>query len=1029
MSGLNLACWSRKSVDPSPRRTDANVAEARDSFAARLGMLCNGFATAAASRRDQIRARIDLRKTERHAKEQPETAEERQQAAARLLESLLAASHADHGAALEKHARVDVVSQFVRDLSSDERHDCLHLLRAYRTEIQALLLERYRSSDATIKRTAAILADDLNLLRSELVRAEAGDNRQSTSPFDIGEYEAALRAVVNAIVEDQGTPQSRRAVREALDNAVACGGASRALSGKALDAYNDAVLGVLIRRPDRELALVHAWFERERGDAADAGYRQCIGQNNAFAARELSKLRSAVASIEANTESARQSKAKLRAAFAVPCLAAINQALRHFEDRRFESIAPYSRWDTLEGHLLPPAFSTEDVRKFAALHGRLEAILQPRLVDASGRKVAVLKDNIAFLESQADQLVSLSMEQYGALVTHAKEGSLTPDVVRDAYAVIDAAIERFAGAVRADVAEQANNLPVLAKAICDRFVVDETGFARLRDSQFGNHREQINTLIAVLNHLAVVQGATRSRGPILDDATVAELLQFLTRIAHQLSDSQRRLLMECGGVHHAIPDIAMLGETLQRGMRQLQHPPASPAALLRTIKDIADSGLALQRLAGMDDAVAAKSDRAGSAAPGPSWELTDLRGLFRFVIGEKLTPKAIAALQDKMHRADYMACHHAVGRLADAVKPFVDRQETNASVGALSDEIIRWNASYGILASELAAQSRRPMTSRPVDLQKYRRLVEKTLKDAYGLMVSVDKDRINILGSLGTEYFVKDDRGVHRARLVKAPLTEAQLDAIKQHSLYAKEGGLSERATLVFPQYKDSRGKPHQFTVAEQWAADVGRCDMQAGNVLLSMKDVNNAELPRVSNPPEASGAKHSAKATIVRTSNNGALYRFMQSLLALCDGDHERLFRATQQMNQAFQSGAYVALTMEDFGSFGRGEPKLFDSDRGSLPQDNVIKYVCSRRPDGGLGFTATMELPRINAVVRDDDLRGLTAESWLDSARSAFRIQTSWVYTRSGKIVLDDKRPCERSYVLVLGRETHPASEAVGH
>ncbi|NSX02196.1 hypothetical protein [Cupriavidus gilardii] len=1029
MSGLNLACWSRKPVDPSPRRTDANVAEARDSFTARLGMLCNGFATAASSRRDQIRARIDLRKAEGRAKERPETAEERQQAAARLLESLLAASHADHGAALEKRARVDVVSQFVRDLSSDERHDCLHLLRAYRTEMEAGLLERYRSSDATIKRTAAILADDLNLLRSELVRAEAGDNRQSTSPIDIGEYETALRALVNAIVEDKGTSETRKAVREALDNAVACGAASRALSEKALDAYNDTVLGVLIRRPDRELALLHAWFESERGDAADARYRQCIGQNNAFAARELSKLRSVVASIEANTEGARQSKAKLRAAFAVPCFAAINQALRHFEDRRFESIAPYSRWDTLKRHLLPPAFSTEDVSRFAALHGRLEAILQPRLVDASGRSAAVLKDNVAFLENEVDELVSLAMEQYGALVTHAKEGSLTPDVVRHAYAVIDRAIEQFAGAVRADVAEQANNLPVLTKTICDRFVVDETGFARLRDSQFGNHQKQINTLIAVLNHLAVVQGATPSQGPILDDATVARLLQFLTRIAHQLSDSQRRLLMECGGVHHAIPDIAMLGQALQRGMGQLQHPPASPAALLRTIKDIADSGLALQRLARTEDAVAATSDRAGSAAPGTHWELTYLRGLFRFVIGEKLTPKAMAALQDKMHRADFMACHHAVGRLADAVKPFVDRQKTNASVGTLSDEIIRWNASYGILAGELAAQSRRPMTSRPVDLQKYRRLVEKTLKDAYGLMVSVAKDRINILGSLGTEYFVTDDQGVHRARLVKAPLTEAQLDAIKQHSIYAKEGSLSERATLVFPQYKDSTGKPHQFTVAEAWAVDVGRCEMQAGNVLLSMKDVNNAELPRVSGPRKASDAKQSEKAAIVRTSDNAALYRFMQSLLALCGGDHARLFRATQQMNQAFQTGAYVALTMEDFGSFGRGEPKLFDSARGSLPQDNLIKYVCSRRPDGTLQFTATMELPRINAVVRDDDLRGLTAESWLDSARSAYRIQTSWVYTRSGKIMLDDERPCERSYVLVLGRETHPASEAVGH
>lgn len=1028
MFGLNLPCWSRKSADPSPRGTDENVAAMRDGFSVRLRQLCNEFSTAAASRRDGIRARIDSRKAEGHAKECPETVQERRQAAARLLDSLLTVSPGEGGAALEKRARADVVSGLVRDLSSEQRQDCLHLLRAYRIEIEDLLVERYQSPDAAVQRTAAILADDLNLLRKELVQAEAGNNRENTSPFVVADYEAALGALIKAIDRDDGTPGSRKAVREALDSAVACGGASRGLSGEALEAYNNAILAVLTRQPDRVLAGLHRWFQDERGDAADNKFQQCVGHNNAFATRELAKLRSVVASIEANTESARQFKAKLRAALAVPCLAAINQALRHFEDRRFDSIAPYSRLGTLEQYFLPPAFSTEDVSKFAELHGRIHAILQPQLVHASGRNVPALKDNIPFLEAEVDELVSLLMEQYGALVTHAKEGSLTAEVVQQAYAAMDGAVERFAGAVRENVAEQVVDLVDGTKAICDRFLVDETGFSRLRNGEFSDHERQIDTLIAVLNHLAAVQGATRSRGPILDDAAVADVLQLLTRIAHQLSESQRRLLLECGGIHPAIPDIAMHGHALQKAIEQLQHPPASPAALLRTVKDIADSGLALQRLV-HSDGDAAKPPSADSAEQRSLSDLRYLRGLFRFVIGEKLTRRAIVALQDKMHRDDFNACHHVVGRLADEVKPVADRLPATESADALTDEMIRWNASYGILSSELAAQIGKKKDGRPVDLQKYRRLAEKTMRDAYGLMVSVDKGRVNILGSLGTEYFVMEGPNIQRARFVKAPLSDAQLEAVKKHSIHAEEGSLSQRATLVFPQHRDADSRPLQFTVAEQWAADVGRCRMRAGDASLSMKNIDNSQLPRVAKAPIRAAGKPSAEAEIERTSNNEALYQFMQSLLQLCDGDQARLFRATQQMNQAFQVGAWAALRMENFGSFGRGEPKLFDSDIGSLPQENIIEYVCSRRPDGSLAFTATMELPRINAVVRDDETGGLMAESWLDSECSAVRIETSWVYTRTGKTMLDDKRPCELTYVLVEGRETHPAREAVGH
>ncbi len=1028
MLGLNLPGWSRKAAAPSPRRTDANVAGMRDSFSARLSTLCNEFSTAAASRRDQIRARIELRKAEGHAKERPETAEERRQAAERLLDALLTVSHGDDGAALEKSARADVVSQFVRDMSSEERQDCLHLLRAYRVELEGLLVERYRSPDAAVKRTSAILADNLNLLRQELVRAEAGDNKESTSPFNIAKYEAALSALVNAIDRDNGTPDRRKAVRQALDSAIACGGASRGLLGDALKAYNKAILAVLTRQPDRVLASLHGWFQNERGDAADKKFQQCVGHNNAFAARELAKLRSVAASIEANTESARQFKAERRAALAVPCLAAINQALRHFEDRRFDSIAPYSRLSTLEQYFLPPAFSTDEVSKFAELHGRIYAVLQPQLVDASRRNVLALKDNIPFLEAQVDHLVSLLMERYGALVTHAKEGSLTAEIVQHAYTAMDGAIERFAGAVRDNVAEQAANLRDGTKKICDRFLVDETGFSRLRNGEFSDHERQIDTLIAVLNHLAAVQGATQSQGSILNDVAVADVLQLLTRIAHQLSEPQRRLLLECGGIHPAIPDIAMHGLALQRAIGQLQQPPASPAALLRTVKDIADSGLALQRLVEMGGD-ARKLPRIDSMDQRSRSDLDYLRGLFRFVIGEKLTPQAILALQDKMHRDDFNACHHVVGRLAEEVKPFVEPLATKECADALADEMIRWNASYGILASELTVQSGRQLKSRPVDLQKYRRLAEKTMRDAYGLMVSVGKERISILGSLGIEYFVMDSPGIQRARLVKAPLSDAQLDAVKKHSIHAEEGSLSQRATIVFPQHQDSEGRPLQFTVAEQWAADVGRCRMKAGDASLSMDDIDNSQLPRVAKQPASPAGKKSAEAEIERMSDNEALYRFMQSLLQLCDGDQARLFRATQQMNQAFQAGAWAALRIENFGSFGRGEPKLFDSDIGSQSQESIIEYVCSRRPDGSLAFTATMELPRINAVVRDDELRGMSVDSWLDGARSTVRIETSWVCTRNGKIMLDDERPCELSYVLVEGPETHPAREAVGH
>lgn len=898
---------------------------------------------------------------------------------------------------LTPQERQGIIAALVQNMTARDCEQWLDWLRTHRNEIRAGIQERLEKPSH--KMAAADLSEDLNVLATELKYAIRSEGIQSSASFRAGEYRSTLVRLLRAMAAEEANGDAGRdaavsEVSRALADTVKSSGASRSLSEEDADAYSMTMRNAVVCLDDDTLGKVHEWFARNPPEN---------GKHGDYALRELVKLKQSVNEIAGPQESATTSKARLRMALAVPCLGTVNKSLNGAKG--FSGIA-FRNPEELREVLKPPAFTPAHIEEFAELHTTMNGIFNARMARIE--------------PDRTSDLASALTEHYGDMATMALNGELDKDIVGSKLSKMGAMVSDYVEQVCRQALGRLDGISKDLEFVRQGLLKDDVGSV-IKDSYRVEVASALDSVVEKLHYVSSVAGTIAPSQRLYSPEFVQSLIGLLGDIAHHCTDQQLRTLRQCGAIDPSIPKIATHALQLRKSLEEVRLMPASQGAFARVLREIGDSCLGLN--ATVAEALARISGKDVSAAVDQSEQHSSdhLRHLFRSMFAG-MEQAELDGLHHRLSMPDHVAFQEVV-RLLPAAVPGVGGWAPGPTSRALAQSANRWSDCYATFRNELSTHIKAANEDAVPDLKKYRRHVEQALKDAYGLVATVSESGVRITASVGTDFVMRENGSVELVRIKNSNYVGEQLGVVSHFICVAPEGDLAHRSKIVFPDKIGKDRLPVTFTVADQWARDVDRCTMTVGEVHLTVDDFASARLERVGTDPQA--LRQGKGEVELRTTTNPKLYALLTKLLELCGGDREKLFRATQQMNQASQAGACMALQKEGtFGAFGTGEIKqmgrsALTGEWGAKTLDVIVAYTCASAPNGQLAFSARTEIPRVNALAGENSDNGELAYTWLDPDRSFIKYTTNWTMSRDGKRKMDEKNPCELSYVLVGGAQ----------